>query len=88
MEHSDFTLTVYATDWCFDCRRARKFFDRNGIAYNWINIDRDPEAEQYVLKVNRGNRSVPTIVFPDGSLLVEPSESQLRQKLNLGEVQI
>jgi mycoredoxin len=88
MNPSDPTIIVYATDWCFDCRRARKFFDRNQISYQWINIDRDPEAEQYVLKVNHGNRSVPTIVFQDGSILVEPSESQLRQKLDLGEVQV
>ena len=88
MNNPDAKIVVYATDWCFDCRRARKFFDRYQIAYQWINIDRDPEAEQYVLKVNRGNRSVPTIVFEDGSILVEPSENQLRQKLNLGEVLI
>ena len=83
MAASDPTITVYAVDWCFDCRRARKFFDRNNIAYRWINIDREPEAEKYVLKVNRGNRSVPTIVFEDGSILVEPSETQLRTKLKI-----
>lgn len=83
MDEPEPTITVYATDWCFDCRRARKFFDRYSIPYRWVNIDRNPQAEQYVLHVNRGNRSVPTIVFEDGSILVEPSESSLRLKLNL-----
>jgi mycoredoxin len=75
------SVIIYATEWCVDCRRARRFFDRNQIAYTWINIDRDPEGEQRVLKLNRGMRSVPTIIFQDGSILVEPREEQLRQKL-------
>lgn len=77
------TVIIYATEWCFDCRRARKFLDLHQIPYEWINIDRDPKAEQYVLKVNRGMRSVPTLVFSDGSILVEPSEVQLANKLGL-----
>ncbi len=77
------TIRIYATDWCFDCRRARRFFDRNQIPYQWINIERDPQAEQFVLQINKGMRSVPTIVFEDGSLLVEPSESQLKEKLGI-----
>jgi mycoredoxin len=75
------SIIVYATEWCYDCRRARRFFDKHQIAYTWINIDRDPEGEQRVLSVNQGMRSVPTIIFQDGSVLVEPSEEQLRQKL-------
>lgn len=78
-------IRIYATDWCYDCRRARKFFDRHGIAYEWINIDRVPEGEKFVLETNRGMRSVPTIVFGDGSILVEPGEAALRAKLGLQE---
>jgi mycoredoxin len=78
---SDTNIVIYATDWCWDCRRVRKYFDQNGIPYQWINIDRNKEAEQFVIQVNRGNRSVPTIVFLDGSILVEPSNQQLAQKL-------
>jgi mycoredoxin len=80
IQQSD-SILVYATDWCFDCRRARRFFDKNQISYTWINIDNDREGEQRVLQLNRGMRSVPTIVFQDGSVLVEPSDEQLRRKL-------
>jgi mycoredoxin len=76
-------ITIYATEWCWDCRRARKFFDQHAIPYQWVNIDRDKEAEQYVKQVNQGMRSVPTIVFPDGSILVEPSNQQLERKLDI-----
>jgi hypothetical protein len=47
-----------------------------------VNIDNDPQGEKYVLTANKGMRSVPTIVFQDGSILVEPSNAQLAQKLN------
>jgi glutaredoxin-like protein len=76
-------LVVYGTIWCGDCKRARSFLDRNQVAYRWINIDADREGEAYVRKVNGGNRSVPTILFPDGSILVEPSNDQLAEKLGL-----
>jgi mycoredoxin len=75
------TIICYGTDWCFDCRRARKFFDEHKIPYQWVNIDRDPQAEAFVKKVNNGYRSVPTIVWPDGSILVEPSRRELASKL-------
>ncbi len=77
------SLTVYLTSWCPDCRRARAFFDRRQIAYVSVDIEKDPEAMALVKRLNHGNRSVPTIVFPDGSILVEPSEAQLAQKLGL-----
>jgi glutaredoxin len=75
------TILVYGAEWCSDCLRARRFFTQNNIPFEWINIDRDKEGEQFVLQTNRGLRSIPTIVFPDGTLLVEPSTAQLRQKL-------
>jgi glutaredoxin-like protein len=80
---SDTTIIVYGTTWCGDCRRARRFLQNHQIDYEWINIDQDREAEAYVREVNHGNRSVPTIVFPDGSILVEPSNLQLAKKLNI-----
>jgi glutaredoxin-like protein len=76
-------LTVYATRWCGDCRRARQFLDDHQIAYRWVDIDGDREAEALVRRVNRGNRSVPTLLFPDGSMLVEPSPRELAQHLGL-----
>lgn len=80
-------LIIYGTDWCGDCRRTRKFLTEHQIPFQLINIDQDKQAEKFVRSVNRGNRSVPTIVFPDGSILVEPSNGQLAQKLGLGEMQ-
>jgi mycoredoxin len=77
----NFEITVYATNWCWDCRRVRKYLDQRTIPYQWINIDNDPQAEKYVLEVNRGMRSVPTLVFPDGSILTEPSNFMLDEKL-------
>jgi mycoredoxin len=76
-------IVMYGTTWCGDTRRARRIFDENNIAYTWIDIDQDMEARKYVESVNRGYRSVPTIVFQDGSMLVEPSMSELRKKLGL-----
>ncbi|HEX7972843.1 MAG TPA: glutaredoxin domain-containing protein [Anaerolineales bacterium] len=77
------SIIVYGADWCIDCRRAQQFLTRHQIPYTWINIDRDKKAEQYVLKVNRGMRSIPTIVFEDGSVLTEPSNYQLAEKLRI-----
>jgi glutaredoxin len=57
--------------------------DANDVAYAWIDIDQDAEAAAYVQQVNHGFRSVPTICFPDGSHLVEPSDAELREKLGL-----
>jgi mycoredoxin len=76
-------LIVYGTQWCGDCRRARRFLDQHQVVYTWIDIDRDKEAERKVVEINHGMRSVPTMIFPDGSLLVEPSNTQLARKLSL-----
>jgi len=76
-------IIVYGTEWCWDCRRSRRFLDDQKIPYQWINIDKDSQAEREVIKINGGNRSVPTIIFPDGTILVEPSNSQLKEKLQL-----
>jgi mycoredoxin len=76
-------IVIYGTEWCGDCRRARRFFDEHSIPYQWINIDRDKEAEQFVLMTNGGMRSVPTIVFPDQSILVEPTSYMLAEKLGI-----
>jgi len=75
-------IILYGTTWCFDSRRARRIFDELEIPYQWIDIDKDPAARAYVEEVNHGFRSVPTIIFPDGSKLVEPSNEVLREKLS------
>ena len=75
-------IIVYGTKWCPDCHRARKVFRAQDIPFEYIDINRDSEARAYVEKVNNGNRSVPTILFPDGDILVEPSNSALNVKLD------
>jgi mycoredoxin len=75
-------IKMYATPGCGDCRMAKRWFDAHGIPYEYINIMQDEEAVAYVLRVNGGMRSVPTILFPDGSILVEPSARQLAAKLS------
>lgn len=76
-------IVVYSTAWCPDCRRAKQFFGEQRIAYDNIDIEDDLEAMAYVEKINRGKRIIPTIVFPDGSILVEPSNAELAAKLGL-----
>jgi len=70
-------ILFYETDWCWDCRMAKNVLDREKVAYRKINIDSDPEAARFVMDTNGGNRSVPTIVFPDGTILVEPGRDEL-----------
>ncbi len=77
----DQPIVIYATTWCGDCRRAKRVMDSLNAKYDYINIDEDTKAAEYVIEVNKGSRSVPTIVFPDGSMLVEPSNAVLTQKL-------
>ena len=74
------TIKIYATTWCGDCRRAKRWFDSQNIPYEYINIEEDERAARYVVRVNRGMQSVPTIVFPDGSILVEPGLRELAAK--------
>ncbi|MEF3274210.1 MAG: mycoredoxin [Chloroflexus sp.] len=75
-------IIVYGTNWCPDCLRARRILDQHGAQYTYVNIERDPAAAEFVVKVNNGNQSVPTILFPDGSILVEPSNRALQEKLS------
>lgn len=77
------TITIYGTNWCGDCLRVRRFLDQKAIPYNFIDIDTDKSGEQFVITTNRGMRSVPTIVFEDNSILVEPSSLTLARKLNI-----
>ncbi len=80
---SEKQIVVYSTVWCPDCKRAKKFFGEQRVPYVNIDIEQDPEAMAYVEKVNNGMRIIPTIVFPDGSTLAEPSNAELAKKLGL-----
>lgn len=79
-------IVFYGTKWCFDCTRAKRLFKRFDIEYRWVDIDKDPAGRNYVQEVNNGNRSVPTILFPDGEILVEPSNEELVAKLGIDDL--
>ena len=76
-------IKVYGAPWCPDCRRSKQFLGELRVAYDWIDIDQDAAAAQYVRSVNNGKQVIPTIVFPDGSFLAEPSNDELARKLGL-----
>jgi thioredoxin reductase (NADPH) len=76
-------ITVYGAHWCPDCKRAKKFLGEQFVPYQWVDIEKDPQGESFVLKINNGKRIIPTIVFEDGSFLVEPSNAELARKLGL-----
>ena len=74
-------LTMYSTPWCGYCRRLAGQLDREGIDYTVVDIEQDPAAAAYVMQVNGGNRTVPTVAFPDGSALTNPSITQVKAQL-------
>jgi len=74
---------VYSTVWCPDCKRAKQFFGEQRVAYTNVDIEQDKKAMTFVEKVNEGMRIIPTIIFPDGEILVEPSNAELAKKLGL-----
>ena len=76
-------MTVYGAPWCPDCRRSKQFLGEQRIPYDWVDIDLDDEGRAYVQQVNDGKQIIPTIVFEDGSTLVEPTNSELALKLGI-----
>jgi thioredoxin reductase (NADPH) len=76
-------ITLYGTIWCPDCKRAKRFFGEQRVPYINIDIEQNPEAMSFVEQINDGKHIIPTIVFPDGSNLVEPSNAELAAKLGL-----
>ncbi len=80
---SEAKITVYGAYWCPDCRRSKKFLGENFVPFNWVDIEQDKDGEAFVLQKNNGKRIIPTIVFEDGSFLVEPSNAELARKLGL-----
>jgi mycoredoxin len=81
MPTDDTQPTLYGTHWCGASRRVQAYLDQHQVAYRFVDIDADPAGAAVVEKLARGFRSVPTIVFLDGSCLVEPSLEALIQKL-------
>lgn len=83
MEKQSDSIVIYSTVWCPDCKRAKKFFGEQRIPYVNVDIEQDAGAMAFVEQVNQGKRIIPTLVFPDGSILVEPSDAQLADKFGL-----
>jgi mycoredoxin len=75
------TLTMYSTSWCGYCRRLKAQLDRDGIAYVEVDIERTPAAAEFVMSVNGGNRTVPTVHFPNGRALTNPTLAQVKEQL-------
>jgi len=75
-------ITMYSTPWCGYCQRLKGQLNRAGIEYAEIDIEQHPEAAGYVMSVNNGNQTVPTLTFPDGSAMTNPSVAQVQAKLS------
>jgi mycoredoxin len=74
-------LTMYSTSWCGYCHRLKSQLDREGIAYDAVDIEKDPASAEYVMSVNGGNQTVPTLKFDDGSAMTNPSIVQVKEHL-------
>jgi len=74
-------LTMYTTTWCGYCRRLKSQLAREGIEIIEVDIEREPDAAEYVMSVNGGFQTVPTVLFPDGSTLTNPSARAVRQRM-------
>ena len=74
-------IKVYGTTWCGDCTRAKQFMDENGVSYNWTDVDEETQYQDYIKGLNNGQMRVPTIIFPDGSILDEPRNKELAEKI-------
>ena len=74
-------LTMYTTSWCGFCRRLKAQLAREGIHMVEVDIERDPAAAEFVMRVNGGNQTVPTVVFPDGTAATNPSAKEVKKRL-------
>ena len=75
------SITMYSADWCGDCVRSKRLLDSLQVSYEIINVDSIPGASEKVIEINGGKRSIPVILFPDGTHLTEPSDIDLKAKL-------
>jgi mycoredoxin len=75
------TVTMFSTTWCGFCRRLRGELDRQGLSYTTVDIEQNPSAAEMVRSVNKGNETVPTVMFADGTTLTNPSADQVRARL-------
>ena len=74
-------ITMYGADWCGDCRRSKRLLEELGVDYDLIDVEKDPSQIEKVKEYNNGAQSIPVIVFSDGTHMTEPSDPDLRKKL-------
>jgi mycoredoxin len=74
-------LTMYSTTWCGYCRRLKSQLERDGIEFEVVDIEQIPAAAEFVMSVNGGNRTVPTVHFPNGTALTNPSLAEVKEQL-------
>jgi mycoredoxin len=72
---------MYGAEWCGDCRRSKRFLDSNNVEYTYVDVEEDKSAAEIVVEINGGAQSIPVIVFSDGTHLTEPSDIDLKAKL-------
>lgn len=72
---------MYGAEWCGDCIRSKRLLSGLGVEFSYINIEEVPGAADKVVEINGGTQSIPVVMFPDGSHLTEPSDPELRKKL-------
>lgn len=75
------TVTMFSTSWCGYCHRLKSQLGREGIPFTEVNIEHDPASAQFVMEVNHGNQTVPTVLFPDGSAATNPSIAEVSSRL-------
>src|SRR5438132_5060233 len=76
-------ILVYGAPWCPDCKRAKRFLAEQRVSYDWVDIDEDAQGMRRVEELQKGGRTIPTIVFADGTVLIEPTNEELARKLGL-----
>ena len=75
------TVTMFSTSWCGYCNRLKAQMGREGIAFTEVNIEEHPGSAEFVMSVNHGNQTVPTLLFPDGSAATNPSIREVKERL-------
>lgn len=76
-------VLVYGAMWCSDCRRSKKFLTEQNVNFEWIDVEHDEAANQTMQEINGGVKSIPTIVLPNGQILIEPTNDTLANAIGL-----
>ncbi len=74
-------VIMYGAGWCGDCRRSKRFLEENNVTFTYIDVENDVTAADKVIEINGGVKSIPVILFEDGTHLTEPSDIDLKAKL-------